>query len=275
MAPMRSVALRDGAAVPAVGQGTWRMGERNSQRQTEVAALRLGLDLGMALIDTAEMYVDGGAERVVADAMAGRRDEVFLVSKVLPQNASRSGTIAACERSLQRLRVERIDLYLLHWEGPHPLADTIAAFRQLQQAGKIARWGVSNFDVDLLAQCGDDCDANQVLYNLARRGPEFDLLPECQRRRVLFMAYSPLDQKRMRFSGALARIAARHRVTAEEVALAWSIRADGVIAVPKAVTAEHVRANAAAADLALTAEDLAELDREFPPPTRKAVLETT
>jgi diketogulonate reductase-like aldo/keto reductase len=272
---MRTATLGDGAAVPVLGQGTWRMGERSDQRAAEVAALRLGLDLGITLIDTAEMYGDGGAERVVAEAIAGRRDEVFLVSKVLPQNASRAGTIAACERSLQRLGVERIDLYLLHWEGPHPLADTLAAFRQLQAAGKIARWGVSNFDVDLLARCGDDCAADQVLYNLARRGPEFDLLPECRRRRVLVMAYSPLDQLRMRFSGALARVAARHAATAEQVALAWTLRLAGVISIPKAVVPGHVRANRAAADLRLTPADLEELDREFPPPERKTALETT
>ncbi|GAA0585334.1 aldo/keto reductase [Craurococcus roseus] len=270
---MASARLPDGTEVPALGQGTWRMGERGADRRAEAAALRLGLDLGMTLIDTAEMYAEGGAEEVVAEAIAGRRDEVFLVSKVYPHNASGRKLQAACERSLKRLRTETIDLYLLHWRGSTPLADTVEGFERMRAAGKIRRWGVSNLDVDDLEELGGalaDCAADQVLYNLENRGVEHDLLPFCRERGMPVMAYSPVGQ-----GGALLRhpalraVAGRHGATPAQAALAWTLRAPGVISIPKASDPEHVRANAAARDLRLTEQDLAELDAAFPPPQRK------
>ncbi|WP_374712180.1 aldo/keto reductase [Symbiobacterium terraclitae] len=276
--PVPRLALPSGETVPILGQGTWMMGEGTRTRREEVAALRLGLDLGMTLIDTAEMYAGGGAEDVVAEAVAGRRDEVFLVSKVLPQNASRQGTIAACERSLRRLRTDRIDLYLLHWRGRVPLAETLEAFDQLVRAGKIRYWGVSNFDTDDMEELvqlagGAQVATNQVLYNLTRRGIEFDLLPWCRERRIPIMAYSPIEQGRMLGNPALRRVAERHGATAAQVALAWLLRQRDVMVIPKAARPEHVRENRAALDLQLTAEDLAELNRAFPAPTRKVPLE--
>ncbi|MBP2017463.1 diketogulonate reductase-like aldo/keto reductase [Symbiobacterium terraclitae] len=276
--PVPRLALPSGETVPILGQGTWMMGEGTRTRREEVAALRLGLDLGMTLIDTAEMYAGGGAEEVVAEAVAGRRDEVFLVSKVLPQNASRQGTIAACERSLRRLRTDRIDLYLLHWCGRVPLAETLEAFDQLVRAGKIRYWGVSNFDTDDMEELvqlagGAQVATNQVLYNLTRRGIEFDLLPWCRERRIPIMAYSPIEQGRMLGNPALRRVAERHGATAAQVALAWLLRQRDVMVIPKAARPEHVRENRAALDLQLTAEDLAELNRAFPAPTRKVPLE--
>lgn len=272
---MASVRLPDGAEVPALGQGTWRMGERGADRRAEAASLRLGLDLGMTLIDTAEMYAEGGAEEVVAEAIAGRRDEVFLVSKVYPHNAGGRALAAACERSLKRLRVETIDLYLLHWRGSVPLADTVEGFERMQAAGKIRRWGVSNLDVDDLEELGaalPDCAADQVLYNLENRGIEHDLLPFCRERGMPVMAYSPVGQGGglLRHS-ALRAVAARHGggATPAQVALAWTLREPGVISIPKASDPEHVRLNAAARDLRLTAADLAELDAALPPPKRK------
>jgi diketogulonate reductase-like aldo/keto reductase len=275
---MRTTTIR-GVVLPVLGQGTWNMGERAAARQAEVAALRLGLDLGMTLIDTAEMYAAGGAEQVVGEAIAGRREDVFLVSKVLPENASRTGTVSACEQSLRRLGTDVIDLYLLHWEGPHPLAGTLAAFEQLERAGKIRFFGVSNFDLDLMDRCealpqGPRLHANQVLYNLARRGAEGRLLPACIEREILFMAYSPLEQGRLRRSAALREVARRHGVSPWRVALAWTLRWPGVVAIPKSSNPEHVRDNAAAAALALEAEDLAALDRDFPAPPPDAALET-
>ncbi len=268
--------LPDGTPVPALGQGTWHMGELASQRRIEVDALRLGLDLGMTLIDTAEMYGEGGAEEVVGEAIAGRRDGVFLVSKVYPHNASRRGAVAACERSLKRLRVETIDLYLLHWRGSHPLAETVAAFEALKAAGKIRHWGVSNCDVDDLEELGaalPDCATDQVLYSLEHRGVEFDLLPFCAGHRMPVMAYSPVGQGgRMLRNAALAEVAQRHGVTPAQVAIAWTLRHPHVISIPKASDPAHVRQNAAARDIALTAEDLATLDRGFAPPTRKRSL---
>jgi diketogulonate reductase-like aldo/keto reductase len=266
-----TLALPGGERVPALGQGTWRMGENDARRAAEAAALRLGLDLGMTLIDTAEMYGDGGAELVVAEAIAGRRDEVFLVSKVLPQNASRAGTIAACERSLRRLGTDRIDLYLLHWRGGEPLADTLAGFAALLRDGKIRHWGVSNFDTDDMTELaalpgGGAVATNQVLYNLSRRGIEHDLLPWCEARGIPLMAYSPVEQGRLLGSTALAGIAARHGATPAQVALAWLLGRPGVMVIPKAGRPEHVRDNRAAADLTLGAEDRAALDRAFPPP---------
>ena len=247
------------------------MGDDAHRRADEVASLRLGLDLGMTLIDTAEMYGDGASEKLVGEAIAGRRDEVFLVSKVLPSNASRNGTIAACERSLRRLGTDCIDLYLLHWRGRTPFAETIAAFEALQDAGKIRYWGVSNMDVDDMREIerapgGDAMATNQVLYNLTRRGIEYDLLPQAQDRGLPLMAYSPIEQGRLAEYPEVQAIADRHGVTPAQVALAWVLRQDGVIAIPKASTPAHVRENRAALDLQLTAEDLEELDDMFPPP---------
>jgi diketogulonate reductase-like aldo/keto reductase len=276
-----SVTLPSGRQVPVLGQGTWHLGERKSERAREIAALQLGLDLGMTLIDTAEMYGDGGAEEVVGAAIKGRREQTFLVSKVYPHNASLRGTIAACERSLARLGTGQIDLYLLHWRGSHPLADTVRAFEQLQASAKIRDWGVSNLDtrdMDELAaiQGGGQCASNQVLYNMAERGIEWDLLPWCRERRMPVMAYCPVDQGgRMLRSTALKQVAERHGATTAQIALAWLVRQQGVIAIPKAVSEAHIRANRAALDLVLTTADLADLDRAFPPPTRKMPLAMT
>ncbi|MBZ9731918.1 aldo/keto reductase [Mesorhizobium sp. CA18] len=275
---IRTLKLPSGETVPVLGQGTWKMGEDRRRHADEVAALRLGLDLGMTLIDTAEMYADGGAEEVVAQAIAGRRDETFLVSKVLPSNASRAGVKRACESSLQRLATDRIDLYLLHWPGSVPLSETVQAFEALKTEGKIRHWGVSNFDTDEMENLvslpsGGNVQTNQVLYNLSRRGLEFDLAPWSRQRRIPLMAYSPVEQGALARNARLEAVAARHNATAAQIALAWIMMQDGVIAIPKAGRQEHVRQNAAALDIALTAEDLAELDRAFPPPTRKRGLE--
>ena len=270
---MTVVRLPDGTEIPALGQGTWHMGERGSDRGREAAALRLGLDLGMTLIDTAEMYAEGGAEEVVAEAIAGRRDEVFLVSKVYPHNAAGRKLETALGRSLKRLRVETLDLYLLHWRGSVPLEDTVEAMERMRAAGRIRRWGVSNLDVEDLEELGPalaDCATDQVLYNLEARGIEFDLLPFCRERGMPLMAYSPVGQAGALLRDAtLKRVAARHGVTPAQVALAWTLRGPGVISIPKAADAAHVRENAAARDLRLTAEDEASLDAAFPPPKRK------
>lgn len=270
--------LPSGEAIPVLGQGTWMMGEQRERMADEVAALRLGLDLGVTLIDTAEMYGHGGAEKVVGEAIAGRRNEVFLVSKVLPSNASRNGVIRACEASLKRLHTDRIDLYLLHWRGGVPLSETIAVFEELRQSGKIRHWGVSNFDADDMEEMGrlargNNAQTNQVLYNLTRRGIEFDLLPMCRRSGVPVMAYSPVEQGALADNAGLRAIAARHDATAAQIALAWVMAQPGVIAIPKATRLEHVRQNAAARDIRLTAQDLEELDRLFPAPTTKRSLE--
>lgn len=275
---LREVGFSSGAAVPALGQGTWNMGEAAGREATEIAALRRGLDLGMRLIDTAEMYAEGGAERVVGAAVAGRRDDVFLVSKVYPHNASREGTVAACERSLERLRTERIDLYLLHWRGQHPLAETVAAFEALRRQGKIRHWGVSNFDVDDLEELwgvpgGRACAANQILYNLSRRGPERELLGWCEAHAVPVMAYSPIEQGRLPARPALDAVARRHGVDRFAVALAWVLARPNVVAIPKAADAGHVEANRRAADLDLGPDDLAALDAAFPPPRGRGPLE--
>lgn len=274
---MRTVMFRSGESVPVLGQGTWCMAEKPRQRANEIAALRQGLDLGMSLIDTAEMYGDGAAEELVGEAIGGRRDEVFLASKVLPDNASRRGTIAACERSLRRLGTDRIDLYLLHWRGRIPLAETLEAFTALQREGKIRHWGVSNFDVDDMGELenagGNEAATNQVLYNLSRRGIEFDLLPWCDERRIPVMAYSPIEQGRLLGHPVLADVAARHDATPAQVALAWSIRGNDVIAIPKAGKPVHVQENHAALELVLTSDDLAELDSAFKPPTSPRPLE--
>lgn len=278
MKAIPSIKLPSGETVPALGQGTWYMGEQPRHAAEEATALRLGLDLGMSLIDTAEMYGSGGAEEVVADAIAGRRGEAFLVSKVLPENATREGTIAACERSLRRLGTDVIDLYLLHWRGSPKLADTLAAFETLMQDGKIRSWGVSNFDTDDMEELlalpgGDACACNQVLYNPTRRGIEFDLLPLCRERHIPIMAYSPIEQGRMLNHAALKAVGTRHDATPAQIVLAWVIRQDGVIAIPKAASEKHVRENRAAVDIVLSADDLAELDKAFPPPKRKRSLE--
>ena len=275
---IRTTTLPSGEAVPVLGQGTWKMGEDRRRRADEVAALKLGLDLGITLIDTAEMYAGGGAEEVVAEAIAGRRDETFLVSKVLPSNASRAGVKRACEESLKRLGTDRIDLYLLHWPGSVPLSETVEAFEALRAAGKIRHWGVSNFDThemeDLVGLAhGGNVQTNQVLYNLLRRGPDFDLAPWCRKRGIPLMAYSPVEQGALARNARLEAVAARHNATAAQIALAWVMAQDGVIAIPKASRQEHVRQNAAALDIKLTSEDFAELDRAFPPPTRKRGLE--
>ena len=275
---IRATKLPSGAAVPVLGQGTWRLAEGKHPREEELRALRVGLDLGMTLIDTAEMYADGGAEELVGEAIAGRREEVFLVSKVLPQNATRSGTIAACERSLRRLRTKRIELYLLHWRESVPLQETVEAFQELVETGKIRHWGVSNFDLsdmrDLIAlRFGSDVSTDQVLYNLSRRGIEYDLLPWCLEHNTPMMAYSPIEQGRMLRHPTLARIANRHDATPAQVGLAWVLRRDKIIAIPGSGSPEHTRENRAALDIRLTERDLKELDRAFPPPNGPRPLE--
>jgi diketogulonate reductase-like aldo/keto reductase len=273
-----TVTLPSGETVPQLGQGTWRMGESARIRKQEVAALRLGLDLGMNLIDTAEMYADGDAEEVVAEAMRGRRENVFIVTKVLPENATRAGTIEACERSLKRLKTDRIDLYLLHWRGRPQLAETLDAFLALQEAGSIRYWGVSNFDVSDMEELfaldgGADCATNQVLYNLKRRGIETGLLPWSRGRSLPIMAYSPIEQGRLLRDRTLAAVAARHGVTPAQIALAWVLQHKDMMVIPKAGTEAHVRENHAALDIALSEADLAELDRTFPPPKGPRPLE--
>ena len=277
---MRTVSLPSGEQVPCLGQGTWYMGERSGSAQAEADALRLGIDLGMTLIDTAEMYADGGAEQVVAQAAAGQRDKLFIVSKVYPHNASRTGVPAACARSLKRLNTDRIDLYLLHWRGGHPLAETVAAFEQLRAEGKIRHWGVSNLDTADMAELagvpnGRKCAANQVLYHPNSRGIEFDLLPWCERLGVPVMAYSPLSHSPARLlrSPALTTVARRHGATTAQIALAWGMRHGHVISIPKASNAAHVRENAGAADIVLTAADLAAIDAVHKPPVRKVALD--
>jgi diketogulonate reductase-like aldo/keto reductase len=277
MADMRTVHLPSGEQVPALGQGTWHMGEDRRRRADEVAALKLGIDLGMTLIDTAEMYASGGAEEVTRDAVAGRRDQVFLVSKVLPSNASRTGVMRACEASLRRLGTDRIDLYLLHWRGGTPLAETVAAFEALKRDGKIRYWGVSNFDTDDMEELlgvdgGGAVQANQVLYNLSSRGIEYDLMPWSDERNIPLMAYSPVNQGSLGKDRNLLAIAERYDATPIQIALAWVLRRKDVIAIPKAVEPDHVRQNRAALDIELSEADLAELDRAFPPPGRKEPL---
>ena len=270
--------LPSGETVPALGQGTWFKGERRERRRAEVAALRHGLELGMTLIDTAEMYADGGAEEVVGEAIAGRRDDVFLVSKVYPHNASRRGVAEACARSLKRIGTDRLDLYLLHWRGQYPLAETVEALEDLREAGLIRHWGVSNLDVADLEELwrvadGQNCATDQVLYNITRRGPEHDLLPWCRERGLPLMAYSPIEQGRLPDGGALEQVAERHGVDRFAVALAWLLARPGVIAIPKATELAHVEANRHAADIVLTTDDHHALDQAFPPPTRKRPLE--
>lgn len=267
---VRTVPLPSGEHVPVLGQGTWGWAQDPARRVGEKESLLLGLDLGLTLIDTAEMYGQGAAEELVGETLAGRRDEAFLVTKVLPYNAGRTDTVNACERSLKRLRTDRIDLYLLHWRGAVPLAETLEAFEDLLRAGKIRHWGVSNFDPadlrELAAEPGGDAMAtNQVLYNLTRRGIEYDLLPGCQERGVPVMAYSPVEQGRLLPAPALQAVARRHEATPAQVALAWVLRRSGVIAIPRTGRPDHVRENHAALALTLTDDDLAALDDAFPP----------
>jgi len=274
---MRFLQWRTGEKLPVLGAGTWNMGENPARRAAETEALRLGIDLGMTLVDTAEMYGDGATEEWLGAALSGLRAKVFLVSKVYPHNAGGKKLQRACEDSLKRLRTDRLDLYLLHWMGSIPLAETVAGLEALQQAGKIRAWGVSNLDLsdmNALARAGgENCATDQVLYNVSRRGIEFDLLPALDMQGIPVMAYSPVEQGRLPAGGALQAVAARHGVSRYQVALAWVMRHPHVIAIPKAADVKHVRENRAAADLVLTPQDLAEIDAAFPPPKRKMSLE--
>ena len=272
------VTLPSGESVPSMGLGTWHMGERIGNPKTEVDALSRGLDLGATLIDTAEMYARGGAERVVGSAIKGRRDDVFIVSKVLPHNASFDGTIRACENSLQRMEIESIDLYLLHWPGTHPLESTISAFEQLKTDGKIKHWGVSNFDTSDMQELygipeGKNCQINQVLYNLSRRGIEWDLLPWCRSKGLPIMAYSPIEQGRLLENKKLKALASEIGVSAAQLSIAWSIRKNDIITIPKASNLEHVSQNIDAWTMKLESAVLDELDKLFEPPVRKKGLD--
>jgi diketogulonate reductase-like aldo/keto reductase len=274
-----TVVLPSGDIVPALGVGTWHLGEIPERRAEEIAALRLALDLGMTVVDTAELYAEGATELLVGEALEGRRDEAFLVSKVLPSHATRRATIAACGASLRRLRTDHLDLYLLHWRGPTPLRETVDAFTQLVAAARIRQWGVSNFDLDDMRELvatpgGTEVACNQVLYNLSRRGIEFDLLPWCRARGIPIMAYSPIEQARLLGHEVVIRVAARHDATPAQLCLAWVVRQEGVIAIPKAGTPEHVREDRDALALKLTPDDLQELDEAFPPPRGPQPLET-
>jgi diketogulonate reductase-like aldo/keto reductase len=280
MPRVRSTKLPGGEALPVLGQGTWRMGEDASKRKSEIAALRTGIDLGMSLIDTAEMYADGGAEELVGEAIAGRRDQVFVVTKFYPHNATRDRMAAACDRSLRRLATEQIDLYLLHWRGEVPLKETLAGFDDLLEAQKIRYAGVSNFDVDDLTELArlkgglERIVTNEVLYNLERRGIEWDLLPWMRKRHRPIIAYSPVEEGLLAHPHhVLKRVAERHDATPVQIALAWVIREDGVVAILKAADPKHVRENRGAADIKLTKRDLEELDESFPPPEAKKPLE--
>jgi diketogulonate reductase-like aldo/keto reductase len=275
---MKTVQLPSGERVPAFGHGTWHMGDDRAKRAEEIAALRRGLDLGATLIDTAEMYGDGRAEELIAQAIEGRRDEVFLVSKVYPHNATRRGAIAACERSLKRLRTDRLDLYLLHWRGSVPLDESLAVFSTLKDAGKIRHYGVSNFsrdDMEELSSLTDkvEIQTDQVLYNLVRRGSEWDLLPWLRERGIPLMAYSPIEQARLVRNSKLVGFARANGMTAAQAALAWLLRDDDIIVIPKSARRENVEENLGALDIRLTQDQLAELDRLFPPPSGRRPLE--
>jgi diketogulonate reductase-like aldo/keto reductase len=276
---VQTLRLPSGRAIPALGQGTFRMGDKPQKRQDEVAALRLGLDLGLVLIDTAEMYADGGAEEVVCEAIQGRREEVFLNSKVLPENATRDGTIAACERSLKRLKTDYLDLYLLHWREDVPLEETFDALQALKRAGKVRDYGVSNFEVSDMEEArslpgGEEIVTNQVFYNLSHRGVEWDLLPWSRMRGLPVMAYSPLDEGKLAKNRKLKPIAERHKASPAQVALSWLLGQEGLVVFPKASNPVHVRENRAALDLRLTDEDLKDLDQAFRPPRKKVKLQS-
>src|SRR5687767_10703928 len=269
---MRTVTLPSGERVPAFGLGTWRMGERGGRRADEIRALAAGIDLGVTLIDTAEMYGEGRAEELIAEAIGGRRDEVFIVSKVYPHNASRRGAVAACERSLKRLKTDRIDLYLLHWRGSVPLEETMEAFAGLQAACKIRHYGVSNLDLSEMQELwsgapGRAVQTNQVLYNLTRRGIEYDLLPWLARHKVPVMAYSPIEQARLTRDSRLTDFARKHGMTPAQAALAWLLTRDDVIVIPKTASVERLKENFGALDIRLDAAQRAELDQLFPPPS--------
>src|SRR5581483_7635451 len=275
---MKQVTLASGEAVPALGLGTWRYGEDWARRVEEIATIMLSLDLGMTLIDTAEMYGEGLSESLIGEALAGQRDRAFLVTKVYPHNASRKGAVAACERSLKRLRTDRIDLYLLHWRGSIPLAETIEAFESLRNAGKVRHFGVSNLDLADMQELwsvpgGKHVEANQLLYNLSRRGIEYDLLHWLRQHRVAVMAYSPIEQARLLRNRALAQFAKRHGMTAAQAALSWLLAQPDVIAIPKTSSPDRLRENFAALERPFDAEQLAELDRLFPPPEEAQSLE--
>lgn len=274
---MRTLKLLSGKELPILGQGTWRMGEKSSQKQAEIDGLRLGIDLGMTLIDTAEMYGEGGAEKIVGAAISGRREEVYLVSKFYPHNASYQGLIAACDRSLSRLKTDYLDLYLLHWRGSIPLYETLLGLQHLKQVGKILDYGVSNFDFDDMQEAeslpgGKAIATNQVLYNLMRRGIEWDLLPWCKERNIPVMAYSPVEQRAFVNTSKLDKIAVKHNATSTQIALSWLLHQDYVISIPKAVNLEHVKENHTALDIKLTKTDLQELDLLFKPPSSKISL---
>lgn len=282
---VRTTPLPSGRAIPVLGQGTWKMGEDPSRRRTEVDALRLGMDLGMTLIDTAEMYGEGGAEEVVGEAIADRREEVFVVTKVYPHNATRRGTIDACARSLRRLKTDYIDLYLLHWRETVQLEETLDGFQLLKEKGKIRDFGVSNFDVEDMEEAfalrgGDQIATNQVLYNLKHRGIEWDLISWCRARGIPVMAYSPVgidaaEQKKTFVNPRIRAVASRHDATPQQIALAWLLRWDDMVVIPKASRPQHIRENRAALDIQLTDQDLKELDEGFAPPQRKVPLETS
>ena len=274
---MKHVTLPGGESVPALGMGTWMIGEDAARRADEIASLQHGIDLGMALIDTAEMYGEGASEKLVGEAIRGRRERVFLVSKVYPHNAGKKAAQTACERSLRRLGIECLDLYLLHWRGSEPFAETIEAFETLKAQGKIRHWGVSNLDTEDLQEWVDTpggaaVAVDQVLYNLTRRGIEWDLLPWCQKRRIPVMAYSPIEQARLLRHSGLCELAGRLGMTPAQVALAWLLQRDAVIAIPKASTRQHLEENFAALRFSLEADVVAELDRLFPPPRRATPL---
>jgi diketogulonate reductase-like aldo/keto reductase len=277
---MKYLELASGEKVPALGLGTWKMGVGASDEAAQLRALQAGIAQGMTLIDTAEMYGEGRSEELVAKAIAGQRDKVFVVSKVLPQNASRKGTVKACEASLKRLKTGVLDLYLLHWRGSHPLSDTFAAFEELRAAGKIRYYGVSNFDVDDLDEVEKlapkaACAANQVMYNLSDRGIEWDLYPKCSKSKIAVMAYSPLGQGSLGDERGLEQIAKKHQVTSAAIALAFTLRLPGVISIPKSSHEKRVLENAFAADVILDEDDLFKLDKLFPPPRRKLSLAIT
>jgi diketogulonate reductase-like aldo/keto reductase len=284
---MRFVRLAGGDKVPALGLGTWRMGETERARKTDIAAVKTALQIGYRLIDTAEMYGDGGAEEVVGAALHDemqvktvQREELTIVSKVLPSNASHAGVVRACERSLKRLKLDVIDLYLLHWRGSTPLKDTVAAFEQLRSEGRIRHWGVSNFDTADMQQlwslpAGSHCAANQVYYSASERGAEFELLPWQCEHGVVTMAYSPIDQGALARDTTFAAIGQRHGISASSAALAWVLRQPGMIAIPMSTSEPHLRENLAAANVELNAGDLAQIDARFPPPTRKRRLAMT
>ncbi|GAB4547653.1 MAG: aldo/keto reductase [Pleurocapsa sp.] len=274
---MKTLQTRGQKEIPQLGQGTWRMGEKASQKQMEIDALKLGIDLGMTLIDTAEMYGEGGAEKIVAEAISGRRDEIYLVSKFYPYNASYEGVIKACDRSLSRLKTDRLDLYLLHWRGSVPLSETLEGLQYLKQAGKILDYGVSNFDTDDMKEAeslpgGEEIVTNQVLYNLKRRGIEWDLLPWCRERGIPIMAYSPIEQGALANDSKLNNIAAKHNGTSTQIALSWLLHQDNVVAIPKTTKSDRVRENHAASSIELTPEDREQLDRIYQPPSRKMSL---